>query len=91
MLRDWITMISSVVTWLGNSLLLHFTAIVRRPAWVEDDDEDCDPVPTFQSAFTEALGAADWRRYEADAGAQGNTSVHCYYYSNKARLMNWQN
>ena len=35
--------------------------ITRIPAWAEvADDEDYIPVPTFQSAFTEALGAADW-------------------------------
>lgn len=49
------------------------TAIVRRPAWAEDDDDDKDyvPVPTFQSAFTEALGAADWTR--SNSGGQGAT------------------
>ena len=53
----------------------HFTAIVRRPAWAEDDDDDKDyvPVPTFQSAFTEALGAADWAR--SNSGGQGNAFV----------------
>ena len=56
---------------------------VRRPAWVEDDDggdEDYAPVPTFQSAFTEALGAADWTRSAANSAAQGNAFVQ--YYSN---------
>ena len=39
----------------------YFTVITRRPAWAEvADDDDYIPVPTFQSAFTEALGAADW-------------------------------
>ncbi|KAJ7378719.1 RING finger protein 10 [Desmophyllum pertusum] len=34
---------------------------VRKVTSVEDEDkEDCAPVPTFQSAFTEALGTADW-------------------------------
>ena len=28
----------------------------------DEDEEDCAPVPTFQSAFTEALVAADWTR-----------------------------
>ena len=51
--------------------------VVRKPAWAEDDDEeeDCTPVPTFQSAFTEALGTADWSRYEANAGEQGNAKL----------------
>lgn len=36
-------------------------ALVRKVTSVEDEDkEDCAPVPTFQSAFTEALGTADW-------------------------------
>lgn len=46
---------------LSTILVPYFTVITRRPAWAEvADDDDYIPVPTFQSAFTEALGAADW-------------------------------
>lgn len=37
------------------------SAVVRKVTSVEnEDEEDCAPVPTFQSAFTEALGSAGW-------------------------------
>ena len=60
-----------------NTLLfLTFTVVVRKPAWVEDDDEGgCAPVPTFQSAFTEALDTADWSKYEANSAEQGNAKL----------------
>lgn len=49
------------MTLLNTILMPYFTVITRRPAWADvADDEDYIPVPTFQSAFTEALGAADW-------------------------------
>ena len=52
---------TNIVTLLGTILIPYFTVITRIPAWAEvADDEDYIPVPTFQSAFTEALGAADW-------------------------------
>ena len=52
---------SNIVTLLSTILMSYFTVITRIPAWAEvADDEDYIPVPTFQSAFTEALGAADW-------------------------------
>lgn len=43
----------------------------------DEDEEDCAPVPTFQSAFTEALGATDWTRssfYQESQGATGERS-----------------
>lgn len=53
-----------------------FAASARRN--IEDEDkEDCAPVPTFQSAFTEALGAAYWTRssfYRESQGATGERS-----------------
>ena len=52
---------TNIVTLLSTILMPYFTVITRIPAWAEvADDEDYIPVPTFQSAFTEALGAADW-------------------------------
>ena len=52
---------SNIVTLLSTILMSYFTVITRIPAWAEvADDEDYIPVPTFQSAFTEALGVADW-------------------------------
>ena len=52
---------TNIVTLLSTILMSYFTVITRIPAWAEvADDEDYIPVPTFQSAFTEALGAADW-------------------------------
>ena len=52
---------TNIVTLLSTILMSYFTVITRIPAWAEvADDEDYIPVPTFQSAFTEALGVADW-------------------------------
>ena len=52
---------TNIVTLLSTILMPYFTVITRIPAWAEvPDDEDYIPVPTFQSAFTEALGTADW-------------------------------
>lgn len=51
------------------------TASVRKNVTsVEDEDEeDCAPVPTFKSAFTEALGAADWTGSGVNLEGQGAT------------------
>lgn len=46
--------------------------VTRKPSWIEEDDGgDCAPVPAFQTAFTEALVAADWSKYEARPREQG--------------------
>lgn len=46
--------------------------MVRKVNSVEnEDEEDCAPVPTFQSAFTEALGAAGWTRNGVNPEGQG--------------------
>lgn len=46
--------------------------MVRKVNSVEnEDEEDCALVPTFQSAFTEALGAAGWTRNAVNPEGQG--------------------
>lgn len=44
----------------------------------DEDEEDCAPVPTFQSAFTKALVAADWTRCGFYQESQGEA---CCLYS----------
>lgn len=46
--------------------------MVRKVTSVEnEDEEDCAPVPTFQSAFTEALGSAGWAGNGVNPEGQG--------------------
>ncbi|XP_067032639.1 E3 ubiquitin-protein ligase RNF10-like [Acropora muricata] len=50
--------------------------VTRRPSWAEESDEgDCAPVPTFQSAFTEALISANWKKYDVDDAQSGAASA----------------
>ena len=37
------------------------------PGEEDENDDDCVPVPTFQSAFSDALVAADWTKREVHA------------------------
>lgn len=58
------------------SFALYLATVTRRPSWAEDSDEgDCAPVPTFQSAFTEALTSANWNKYDADDAKSGKLSL----------------
>lgn len=50
--------------------------MVRKVTSVENnDEEDCAPVPTFQSAFTEALGAAGWTGNGVNPEGQGEVAM----------------
>ena len=46
--------------------------MARKVTSVENEnEEDCAPVPTFQSAFTEALGSAGWTGSDVNPDGQG--------------------
>ena len=52
--------------------------MVRKVTSVENEDEDdCAPVPTFQSAFTEALGWAGWTGNGVKPEGQGEVLETC--------------
>lgn len=73
--------IQLLVTLLSTILMPYLTVITRRPAWAEvADDEDYIPVPTFQSAFTEALGAADWTISSGTKSAGQGKKFDSYFY-----------
>ena len=45
-----------------------------------EDEEDCAPVPTFQSAFTEALGSAGWAGNGVNSEGQGEVlEIHALW------------
>lgn len=58
------------------SFASYLAPVTRRPSWAEESDEgDCAPVPTFQSAFTEALISANWNKYDVDDAQSGAASA----------------
>lgn len=61
-----------------------------RKKMEDEDEEDCAPVPTFQSAFTEALVAADWTRsgfYQESQGATGERNSGKKQKKSKKKLL----
>lgn len=51
--------------------------MVRKVTSAEDEDEeDCVPVPTFQSAFTYALGASGWTGNGVSVEGQGEGGLN---------------
>ena len=56
---------------------LYFTVVTRKPSWAEEenDEEDCAPVPTFQSAFSDALVSANWGKYDVETTQPGKSQV----------------
>lgn len=69
------------------SFASYLTTVTRRPSWAEDSDEgDYAPVPTFQSAFTEALISANWDKYDVDKAQSGKLPVRvCAKYRTKSK------
>lgn len=71
------------------SFASYLAPVTRRPSWAEESDEgDCAPVPTFQSAFTEALISANWNKYDVDDAQSGKLSLRvCAKYRTKCKQM----
>lgn len=66
--------------------------VTRKPSWAEeeDDEEDCAPVPTFQSAFSDALVSANWGKYDVETtqpGAKRGDSTGKKQKKNKKKLL----